>query len=103
MVRTSEAAARDPTRGETAIQEFANCDLTSEQLKQRATLLLNSKRLLQSVQGLAPENQMRFMDKVDQVCQDGPLLALDLSIIFEGISDNRLAQREIYRRLGARV
>jgi len=70
MARTSKAVAsapRDSTRGEAAIQEFANSNSTSDQLRQRAAHLLNSKDLLRNVWGLTPEDQMKFVDKVDQV------------------------------------
>lgn len=71
MAKTSKplAAPRNPTRGEAAIQEFANSSLTPEQLKQRAAPLLNNKELLRDVQGLTREDRAKFVDKVDQVGQ----------------------------------
>jgi len=61
------AASRNSTRGETAIREFANSNLTPEQLKPRAAVLLNNKELLRNVPGLTPEEQTKFLDRVDQV------------------------------------
>ena len=61
------AASRNSTRGETAIREFANSNLTPEQSKPRAAILLNNKELLRNVPGLTPEEQARFLDRVDQV------------------------------------
>jgi len=61
------AASRNSTRGETAIREFANSNLTLEQSRQRAAVLLNSKGLLRNVPGLTPEDQAKFVDKIDQV------------------------------------
>ena len=72
MAKTSKAvvAPRGSTRGEVAIQEFANSSLPPEQLRQRAAPLLDSKELLRIVWGLPPEDQTRFVDKVDQVRRD---------------------------------
>ena len=56
------------TRGEAPFREFANTSLTPEQSKQRAAPLLNSNDLLRNVLALTPEDQTKFMDKVDQVC-----------------------------------
>ena len=70
MGRTGNGATepRDSTRGEAAILEFSDSDLSSERLRQRAPLLLNDKGLLRNVRGLTPGDQARFVDKVDQVC-----------------------------------
>lgn len=70
MARTVNpfTAPRNSTRGETAIREFSDSSLTPEQLRQRATSLLNNKELLQNVRGLTPEEKTRFVDKADQVC-----------------------------------
>ena len=67
--RNTVAAPDDSTRGEAAIREFANSNLTLEQLRQRAAVLLNNRELLQNVPGLAPEEQTKFLDRVDQVCR----------------------------------
>jgi len=68
MVRKSStiAAPQNSTRGEFAIREFANSNLTLEQSRQRAAVLLNSKGLLRNVLGLTPEDQAKFVDKIDQ-------------------------------------
>jgi len=60
-------APRNSTRGETAIREFANSNLTLEQSKPRAAVLLDNKELLRNVPGLTPEEQTKFLDRVDQV------------------------------------
>ncbi|KAF9644346.1 kinase-like protein [Thelephora ganbajun] len=59
-------ASHISTRGEASTQEFANRNLTHEMLRQQATLLLNSKDLVRNVRGLTPEDQTKFVDKVDQ-------------------------------------
>ena len=71
MPKRSNAAAalQSSTRGETSFREFANSTLALEQSKQRAAPLLNSKGLLQNVRALAPEDQTKFIDKIDQVCR----------------------------------
>ena len=80
MAKTSKpiAAPRNPTRGEAAIQEFANSSLTPEQLKQRAAPLLNNKELVRDVQGLTREDQAKFVDKVDQVGQSDSFFSLEI-------------------------
>jgi len=72
MSRKSNAVAapHNPTRGETSTREFANSNLTPEQSRQRAGTLLNSKELLRNIRGLTPEDQTKFVDKVDQVGRD---------------------------------
>ena len=66
--RSSAASAlRDSAGGEAPFLEFVDGNLTPEQSKQWTALLLDSKDLLRNVQGLAPEDQTRFIDKVDQV------------------------------------
>lgn len=80
MARTSKpiAAPSCPTRGETAILEFARSSLTPEQLKQRAAPLLNDMELLRDVWALTPEDQTKFVDKVDQVGQGGSFFSLKI-------------------------
>jgi len=72
VVRTSKAVAapRDSTRWEVAIQKFTNSNLTSDQLRELTAPLLNSKNLLRNVLGLTPEDQTKFVDKVDQARRD---------------------------------
>ena len=78
MSRTSKivVAPRGSTRGEVAIQEFANSNLPSEQLRKRAVPLLTSKELLRIVWGLPPEDRTKFVDKVDQVRRNRLLFPL---------------------------
>jgi len=84
MARTSKTvvAPRGSTRGEVAIQEFANSNLPSEQLRQQAGPLLTSKELLRNVWGLPPEDQTKFVDKVDQVRRDRLLFPLEIIFLF---------------------
>ena len=104
MARTNKpvAAPRNSTRGEVAIQEFANSNSTSEQLRQRAAPLLNSKELLRNVLGLTPEDQTKFVDKVDQVGRCS-LSKSSLHYSCKGISDRRPTKRKICNRIGERV
>jgi len=67
MTDNAVAAPDNSTSGESTIQEFLDGSLTIGQLKQRATSFLNNKGLLRIVQGLTPENQTKFLDRVDQV------------------------------------
>ena len=106
MNRTGKATAavRNPARGETAFQEFANGNYTPEQLRQQAASLLDSKELLQNVRGLTPEDQTRFVDKVDRVCQDALTLSRNPSLtVCKGISDCQPAKCEIRNRFRQRV
>jgi len=81
MARTSKTvvAPRGSTRGDVAIQEFVNSDLPPEQLRQRAAPLLTSRELLRNVWGLPPEDQKKFVDKVDQVRRDHLLSPLGIT------------------------
>lgn len=74
---STTATPHNSTRGEAAILDFANSNLTLEQTRQRAAVLLNSKQLLQNVLGLTPEDQTKFVDKVNQVCRDIPFSSLE--------------------------
>jgi len=66
---------RNPTHIQAAIQEVVNSNSTSKRLRQRVAPLLNSQELLRNVQGLTPEDQIKFMEKVDQVRRSSvPLL-----------------------------
>ena len=71
MFRRSNPAAalQNPTGAKTpfAFQEFVDSDLTQERSKGWSARLLGRKDLLRNVQGLAPEDQTKFIDKVDQV------------------------------------
>jgi hypothetical protein len=61
------SALQNSTGGEAPFREFVRSNLTPEQSKQRAALLLDRKDVLRNVQGLAPEDQTIFIDKVDEV------------------------------------
>jgi len=67
---TPGAAVQSSTRGDALFWEFANANLTPEQLKQRAAPLLNNKELLRNVRALTPGDQTKFIDRVDQVCRN---------------------------------
>ena len=85
MARKSNTAAalQSSTRGETPFREFANTSLTPEQSRRRAVPLLNSKDLLRNVRALTPEDQAKFIDKLDQVCRRWLVLSQYLpSVIF---------------------
>jgi len=96
------AALRNSTRGETAIREFANSNLTLEQLKPRAAVLLNNKELLRNVPGLTPEEQTKFLDRVDQVRRSCPP-EISTHHPSKGLSYYRLVQHKIRNSLGGRV
>ncbi|KAF9647761.1 kinase-like protein [Thelephora ganbajun] len=68
MAKKDNAAIipRISTRGEAPIQEFVNSNLTPETSRQQAALLLNSKDLVRNLRGLTPEDQTKFVDKIDQ-------------------------------------
>ena len=100
MSRRGNAAAalQDSTRGETLFREFARSNLTPEQSKQRAAVLLDSRDLLQNVQGLGPEDQTRFIDKVNQVRRSWSIRlsqCTSLILLTTGIPGHRLANCEI--------
>ena len=65
--RNTVAVPHKSTHGEAAIREFANSNLTPEQLRQRTPVLLDSKELLRNVLGLTPVDQTKVVDKIDQV------------------------------------
>ena len=81
-------ASHNPTRGEAAILEFVNSNLTPEQSRQRVAPLLKSKKLLRDVQGLTPEARAKFMDKVDKVgrgCSSSSLKIFPLLLLHRHI------------------
>jgi len=92
------------TRGEAAIREPANSNSTPEQLRQRTTVLRDSKEVLRNVPGLTwtPEEQTRFLDKFHQVCRSC-LPKPQLNYPCKGLSHYRLANRKIPNSLGGRV
>ena len=71
MSKNNNAAttSRSSTRVDAQILEFANDNLAHEALTQRATFFLTSfKDLVRNVLELPPEDQAKFVDKIDQVC-----------------------------------
>lgn len=70
MTRTSKVVPVPPNPTydvETAIQGFSDSSLAFEELKRRATTLLNGSEPLQE---LKSKEQRAFVDKVDQVCPE---------------------------------
>ena len=64
-------APRTSSRGEPLIREIIHTNLAPEQLRQRVAPLLADRELLRGVRALGPEDQTKFIDKVDQVRRDG--------------------------------
>ena len=69
MARRNSTAttSHNATRGEAQFLEFSNSSDSPEVLRQRATVFLANKDLVQNVRGLTSQDQARFVDKVDQV------------------------------------
>ena len=76
MARKNNTAAPPhiPTGGGTQIREFLTSNFPLETLRQRTENLLSNKDLVRNIQAMTPEDQTKFLDKVDQVCQGIPLL-----------------------------
>ena len=68
--RNAVVPPQNPTPVGALVQEFANSNLTPRLLGQQAASLLESEELLRNVRELAQEDQMRFVDEVDQVRRD---------------------------------
>ena len=66
-------AATRPTNGNTAIQQFVDDELSPETLRQRAAIVLGDRDLVRNFVGMTPEDQTKFLDKIDQVGQVLPL------------------------------
>ncbi|KAF9789416.1 kinase-like domain-containing protein [Thelephora terrestris] len=64
MSKKSRAATATTSHKE--LLELANGDLSPEALTQKAVILLTTKDLPQSILGLTPDDQEKFVDKVDQ-------------------------------------
>ena len=78
MARTDKVVS---TPYNAAIQEFLNSNATPKRLRQRAAALLSGKELLRNVRGLTPEDQSRFVDKLDQVCRNGSFFFIKIPFI----------------------
>lgn len=63
------ASLQNSTNRETSFRAFAYNNLTPEKAKRWAAILLDHKDLLQNIHELPPEDQTRFINKVDQVCR----------------------------------
>ena len=75
--KNTSTTSRSSTRVDAQILEFASNNLSSEALTQRAIFFLTTfKDLARIILGLSPEDQERFVDKVDQVCQVALLLEI---------------------------
>lgn len=70
MAKNVAKASHNSTFRETQILELANSNLSLETVTQRATVLFASKHLVRVVLGLAPQDQAKLVDKIDQVCQN---------------------------------
>ena len=82
MARTGRHC--NSTREGIATQEFTNDNLTAAQSRRRAASLLKMskrKELLRNIQGLGPEDQRKFVDKVDRVRRDCLLFRDIFSIV----------------------
>ena len=103
MARTSEDAV--VPHEETAIQAFANSNLTPEQSRRQAAPFLNSKELLRDFLRLSPEDQAKFVERIDQVGRERPLFSPEPSLhrFFKGLPDRQPAKREVRNRPRERV
>lgn len=101
MARNNNAASASlrSTGGVTSIQEILNGDLRSETFRLRAENVLIDKDLVRNVMGMAPQDQARFLDKVDQVQQSRRLSQNPrFTDSRKGIPYFRLAKCEMYLR-----
>ena len=84
--KTAVPAPRNQTRGEAPFQEFADNNPTPGLSRRQEALLLNDRKLLRTIRGLTPEDQVKFVEQVDQVRQDGsfsfsPLITVPSPIV----------------------
>ena len=63
------------------IQQFANSNITLEELRGQAGVLLSNRDISRSALGISPEDQTKLVDKLDQVCRDPPFFSQDLGLI----------------------
>ena len=81
MAKKNNAAAtphNSASRG-TPIREFLNGDFPPETSRQRVAILLTGKDLARNILGLAPEDQTKFIDKVDRVSK--VLLSFEIAAV----------------------
>ena len=70
MSRNNNAAAsQNLTPLGAQCRALANDNLTPEDLRKQACVLLVNKNLPRDILGLPTEDQAKFVDKVDQVCR----------------------------------
>lgn len=71
MAKRNNAAptSRTLTREAAQVQDFANSNAPLETLTQQTSALLTTKDLVTNVRALTGEDQAKFVDKADQVCQ----------------------------------
>ena len=84
-METGNSTRDGPNRLEAKVQELINSRLSARRVRQRAGRLLASRDLLQVVQALTPEEQGRFVDRVDQVRRLGCLSIISANVpLFTG-------------------
>ena len=84
-METGNSTRDGPNRLEAKVQELINSRLSARRVRQRAGRLLASGDLLQVVQALTPEEQGRFVDRVDQVRRLGCLSIISANVpLFTG-------------------
>ena len=64
---TKDSTRQDPVQLEAMVREFLNSNAPTERLRELARLLLTNGDILRVIRELTPEDQGRFVDKVDQV------------------------------------
>ena len=64
---TKDSTRQDPVQLEAMVREFLNGNTPTERLRELARLLLTNGDILRVIRELTPEDQGRFVDKVDQV------------------------------------
>lgn len=72
MENNATVTPDNSTGGGTPIQVLANDNFLPERSRQQASALLTNKHLVCNLQGMRPEDQRKFLDKVDQVCRRLP-------------------------------
>jgi len=77
IVKTVGTSARE----ESQIYVIINDNLLPEQLREMAVSLLNSKELMRLVEGLPPEDQERFLMRVDRVSQNPRAVVLPRNLL----------------------
>ena len=101
------AASHNLTNGGTSMREILYGGLPFETLRAQVGIVLTGKDLVSNILGLTPQEQTKFLDKVDQVGLSLPSSLLKSSIhlffFYKGIPYFRLAKCEVYLRPGERM